>query len=755
MGQLADAVKAAASVIWGTGPVSIGDSAGPVAGGDVFTGFDAGVARSIVDSMAAGDLYTTQPHLRTVVSFVARNGAQLGRHVYSDGEDGRVRVKDSIAASVLTHPNDYMSGYDLFNMLFSELALYDMAIWVPVYRDSRWQIDPIPGEWVTGIRKASAFQTDGYQVKYPTKNTVEFLPAKDVIVFRGYSPGGFQRGSSAVTSLRGTLGEQVAAMDFRSQMWKRGGRVGMFMTRPADAPTWSPEAKAKFIQNWRNNWSGGGSSAGSTPLLEDGMKLERIGFNAKEEQWLEAATLSLSTVAGAYHVPPAMVGVSGYNSFASVKEFRKMLYTETLGPSIAQVEDTINNFLFPFIGESSAHYFELNIGEKLQGDFDEQASVLQAAVGGPYMTVNEARAKNNLPKVDGGDDLLAPLNMGAAGNNGPLADEPIDTTETPDTEAPAPVTDASGMTTDDIVARVNAAAVLIRSGFDPEAALAAVNLSPITHLGLLPVTVQKPLNPDGDVDEELVADVATTPPKSAHQAHTDGELAIKAKRRPAAPSASSLNALAKDMAQLMKRQQADIADKIKPGQKADPSWWNQKKWNRELSGILQPHMANISAGVARTTAGAKGLDPKDYSVGRTTNFLKAVADSRADLINTTTREALVKAAADSDAESLPDAINHVFTVATESRTKDAAHTMGTMLAAWAVTEVARQLVPDKEPTKTWVSSGLPDSRHGDMDGETVGLDEKFSNGADWPGDPVLGAEGVSNCGCGVDINYDK
>jgi len=37
-----------------------------------------------------------------------------------------------------------------------------------------------------------------------------------------------------------------------------------------------------------------------------------------------------------------------------------------------------------------------------------------------------------------------------------------------------------------------------------------------------------------------------------------------------------------------------------------------------------------------------------------------------------------------------------------------------------------------------------------MDGETVGLDEKYSNGMDWPGD-VAGAGGdggeIANCSC--------
>ncbi|AYN56982.1 portal protein [Microbacterium phage Rollins] len=682
MAWLESAVKAA-SVYFGTGPWSAGAPAGPMAGGEAFAGtMDAGVARSIVDSMGAGDLYATQPHLRTVVSFVARNGAQLGRHVFKKGaDDSRERVKGGVS-DLLSKPNDYQTGFDLFNMLFSELALYDMAVWVPKLTDKGWTIDPIPGEWIVGIKKQDAFRQAGYEVKYPTKNTTEFLPASQVIVFRGYSPNGFQRGSSAVRSLRGTLGEQVAAMDFRSQMWRRGGRVGMYMTRPKDAPEWSPEAKKKFVQNWRANWSGDGASAGSTPLLEDGMELKRVGFNAKEEQWLEAATLSLATVAGAYHVPPSMVGVqNAAASFASVKEFRKMLYTETLGPLIAQVEETINNFLFPFVGAPANQYLELNISEKLQGDFEEQGNVLFQAVGGPYMTPDEARKKVNLPPIEGGDQLLVPLNMGAAGNNGPAADEPIDTGSSGAAES----------------AQADEAAGKANRKADGDRARGDKAPSP---------------TPYEDTDETL--------------------------------------ALLRDLKAFFGRQERAVRSAVtgKAGE-----WWDQKKWNTELSATLLPHFLTVSTGTARRAAGAKGLNPDDYRVGETKNFLEAVADSRADLINATTREQLEEAFRNSDVP-LEDSVKHIYQVAEEARAAESTVTMTTFLMAWAAVEMAKQLVPDKGPTKTWVSSGKANSRHSGMNGETVPINEKFSNGADWPGDPVLGAAGVSNCACGVDINYN-
>jgi len=359
-----------------------------------------------------------------------------------------------------------------------------------------------------------------------------------------------------------------------------------------------------------------------------------------------------------------------------------MLYTETLGPLLAQVESTWNTFLMPLIGAPAGQYLELNIAEKLQGDFEEQATQFFQAVGGPYMAVNEVRKKMNLGPIAGGDELLAPLNMGAAGNNGPAADVPI----------------------------------------DPGAA------------------ADKP--------------PANTPGKANGATHAhpvDRDLAVKAPRHRV--SALAEDKLTTDLKAFFARQQKATHTRIAAGQKADPSWWNQKSWNQELSAVLLPHMTSMSAGVARQTAGAKGLDPDAYSIGRTSNFLKSVADSRADLINATTRDRVKHAIDSGTADTLNADVDAVFQEATDARAPSAAKTMGTMLAGWAVTEVARQLLPEKGPQKSWVSSGLPNSRHADMDGETVGIDEKFSNGAEWPGDPVLGAEGVSNCGCGVDLTY--
>ena len=53
-------------------------------------------------------------------------------------------------------------------------------------------------------------------------------------------------------------------------------------------------------------------------------------------------------------------------------------------------------------------------------------------------------------------------------------------------------------------------------------------------------------------------------------------------------------------------------------------------------------------------------------------------------------------------------------------------------------------------TKTWqTNSANPREAHAALDGETVALDERFSNGQLWPGDPAGGAQNNANCKCSV------
>lgn len=379
-------------------------------------------------NQSVDQLWRRQPYLRTVVTFIARNIAQIGMHVLEREEDGgRRRVRDGAAAKLLQQPSPETTWYELVYDLVATLALYDEAtLWLRSNpEEERFELRLIRPTWIIGWEAPNAFTRGACTVALPGTKKIQKLPADSLITFHGWDPTDARMGSSPVNALRTIIAEQWEANQFRLQMWKKGGRVGSYLTRPSGSE-WKPETRKRFIEEFRAQYTG--PQGGGVPLLEDGMEMKRVGFAAKEEEFVDSAKLALTTVASVYHINPTMLGLLDNANYSNVREFRRMLYGDSLGPIIRQIEDRLNTFLLPKLGTPDGQYLEFNLNEKLRGSFEEQAAVYQAGVGGPWLTVNEARARENLPTHPGGDELIRPLNVGVAGESD-TPDEPAEPDE--------------------------------------------------------------------------------------------------------------------------------------------------------------------------------------------------------------------------------------------------------------------------------------------------------------------------------------
>ena len=373
-----------------------------------------------VKGMSASKLYETQPALRSVISFLADNVAGLPLKCYVRQPDGgRERDRESALALVLKNPNAWMTGHELIRATVSEYLLHDDSVWltIPANTPSGWTIAVIPRDWLSP-KTRDGLEVDYIQVRTPYGGEVK-LQDGDFLRFAGWSPSGSASTSSRIEALKQILSEQISAWNFRNGVWKNGGRVTQWISRPADTP-WGEDARKRFAESWKSKFSGdNGTDTGGTPLLEDGMRLEQTSFNAREAQWAEATKLSREDVCAVYHVNPGLIYHTDATTYASAKDNARALYSDTLAPLLDMLEERINAFLVPRLGLDNTHYCEFDLDAKLQGSFEERASVMQSSVGAPWMTRNEARAMLNLPAIDGGDELVVPLNVLTGGQASP------------------------------------------------------------------------------------------------------------------------------------------------------------------------------------------------------------------------------------------------------------------------------------------------------------------------------------------------
>lgn len=367
-------------------------------------------------------IWRTQPAVRTVVDFLARNIAQLGIHVFERVSDvDRRRLTAHPLAMLLARPNPRTTRYRWIDTLVHDLGIYDVAHQLKMKASdgsvSLLRLDP---SRVTPIGD-TLFGAEEYRLRGDRGH--RDFPADQIVCFRGYNPDDQRIGTSPIETLRQLLIEEYEASRYRQQMWRSGARMSGIITRPAGA-NWSDPARERFKSGWRSLYAGDGPEAGGTPILEDGMTYEAVGLTSEQAQYIEARKLTREEVASAYHIPPPMVGLLDHATFSNITEQHKNLYQDTLGPWLTMIAEELGLQLVPDFDATGRVYVEFNLAEKLRGSFEEQAGQLQTAVGGPWLTRNEARARQNLPQLDGADELIVPMNVTSGGQASPTDSAP-------------------------------------------------------------------------------------------------------------------------------------------------------------------------------------------------------------------------------------------------------------------------------------------------------------------------------------------
>ena len=591
-----------------------------------------GDAPEQVLNYTAQRLYQTQENLRAVVDYLSNSIAQLPLKVYTrDAETDRKRDRDSQAALTLWRPNEDQTEYEFIRALVTEYFVFGAVyVWVlPDEGASGKQLRIIPTEWIIQANGANSYAPASIRICTKNGGTAVDVPRSEFVQFRTYSagnPGGYL---SPISALRQTLEEQIQAGKFRRQLWASSGRLNAQIVRPKDVEPFDEESRKRFIDAFRESWGAGGSKAGSIPLMEDGMEIKPFQTSFKEQQWQESVTLSREAVAAAYGVNPSLIWHTGTQTYASAKDNARALYADCLGPVIQMLQQRVNSFLLPMIGGTPDTYVEFDLTEKLKGSFEERASILQASVGGPWLTRNEARADNNLPPVEGGDELIVPLNVIAGGQASPQD----------------------------------------------------------THMN------EAPALPPGRPSENS---------KSA-----EPEIRIKARS-----TKEEDEKTADILKKFFERQKKSVLPKM--GAKS-ASWWDKKRWDKELADDLEPELDEISDFHGESTAKLLGYG---YDTDRTRKYIRTLAEARAEIINESTYSKLKEADEPGDAFDKRALVDAVVIGGTLALT----------CAAFGTRESVQQAQDngfDRQVYKRWVTGDNPRPAHAAMNGEEVPIDEPF------------------------------
>lgn len=213
-------------------------------------------------------------------------------------------------------------------------------------------------------------------------------------------------GKSPLAFGRNIIGIAQAADTAVTQIYTNGGKRSGVLSLDR---LLTPEQRDQVRANFSTLTTG---TADRLLVLEMGMKFDPVAMSPQDIELLSSRKFQLEEICRWFGVPSVMVNdTSGSTTWGSgIEQIVSGFYKLNLRPYLERFESSISVNLFTE-EESNQYEFEFDFEGLLRSDVKSRLEAYKMAVNGTIMTPNEVRRMEGLPRMEGGDNLLAQIQM--------------------------------------------------------------------------------------------------------------------------------------------------------------------------------------------------------------------------------------------------------------------------------------------------------------------------------------------------------
>lgn len=164
----------------------------------------------------------------------------------------------------------------------------------------------------------------------------------------------------------------------------------------------SNETATRLKEQWTTNFSG--KNVGMVAVLGDNLKFEPLTVSASDSQVIEQLKWSGETVCSAFGVPAFMVGIAPPPPSANIEALTQQYWSQCLQSHIDDIQTSLDYGLgIESANTPEALCVKLDLDALLRMDTATRYKTWRDAIAGGWMTPNEARLKEDMVPVEGGD----------------------------------------------------------------------------------------------------------------------------------------------------------------------------------------------------------------------------------------------------------------------------------------------------------------------------------------------------------------
>lgn len=332
------------------------------------------------------------------VNLLAGTIASLPLMVYRTNKGVRTVAYDHPLYYVLhDSPNYDQTAVDFWEFVCAGLELHGNAYAEIEKRanGSVYSLTPIRPDIVNVARKNGrlvySWTEDGKAIK---------RDQEQILHIRGFggSPTG---GASTLTACRQTFSGALAAERAASKTFENGVHTTGVLSSERDLTPDQMKTAADVIEEKY----AGAINAGRPLVLNGGMKWQQISITPEDAQMLETRRFGVEEICRVFGVPPHMIGhTENSTSWGTGLEQQTLGFQKfTLRRRLKRIEQALQKQLMTPADRAQGITIEFNLEGLLRGDSAARSSFYQSGLTNGWMTINEVRALENMPPVDGGD----------------------------------------------------------------------------------------------------------------------------------------------------------------------------------------------------------------------------------------------------------------------------------------------------------------------------------------------------------------
>jgi HK97 family phage portal protein len=348
-----------------------------------------------IDALAA----LRVPAVAAGVRLISEAVATLDAGLYRETSAGREKVepRDHAAARVLERPNGWQGETEVKRLVVADMLLHGNGLLLANRARGEvrelLRIDPrscsIIVDMVTGEPSYSiALQQGGS----------ETFSYRDIVHLRGTTLDGV-RGIGLVNLGAETIALALVLEQHATRLFSRGARPAGIL----ESPQKLTDATHKLLSMSFDQAHAGTHGAGRTLVLEQGMKFVPLQLTSTDAQFLELRRFQIEEIARLLNIAPVLLGDLQHATLNNSAALAQQFLDRTISPILELFEDALERTLLTDEERDAGYCIEFDTSNFVRSDIEKRFAALKTGIESGVLTLNEARDREGLPPVDGGD----------------------------------------------------------------------------------------------------------------------------------------------------------------------------------------------------------------------------------------------------------------------------------------------------------------------------------------------------------------